>query len=152
MKNLIVCLRLLFLLLQGMFDGNMEAHLRRLVDEGLRLLLPSENPSQPRRGRVPAAIPTAAREPLNTLLAAAQRLAPTLRPNAAELADGLEAVGHAVGGNNAAYTAFWARRQALEEERLADVLVEFYNKHNLAKVPTSRDIAKCYSDRQVYVV
>ena len=95
-----------------------------------------------------AAIPTAAREPLSALLAAAQRLAPGSRPNAAELAEGLEAVGYASFGDASAYTASWAHRQAVEEKRLASALVEFYSRHNLAKVADSGEIAKCYIDRQ----
>jgi hypothetical protein len=126
----------------------MEAHLKRLVDGGQRLHLPSLKPSQRQIGRVAAAIPTAAREPLNALLAAAQRLAPGLRPNAAELAEGLEAVGYAVVGDDTAYTATWTQRQALEEKRLTAALVEFYSKYNLAKVAASGEIAKCYVDRQ----
>ncbi len=121
----------------------------RLVNDGQRLLLPSPNSLQRQHGRVPAAIPPAAQEPLNALLAAAQRLVPSLRPNAAELALGLEAVSYAVAGDTPAYTASWTQRQVLEEKRLADALVEFYNKHNLAKVATSGDIAKCFVDRQV---
>jgi hypothetical protein len=72
-----------------------------------------------------------------------------LRPKASELAEGLEAVGYAVAGDAAAYTASWAQRQALEEKRLASALEEFYNRHNLAKVAASEEIAKCYVDRQV---
>jgi hypothetical protein len=134
---------------QGVFDGNMETHIKRLVDDGQRLYLPSLKPSQHQQGKVAAAIPTAAQEPLNALLAAAQRLAPGLRPNAAELAEGLEAVGYAVVGDSTAYTATWAHRQALEEKRLTAALVVFYSKYNLAKVAASAEIAKCYVDRQV---
>ena len=126
----------------------MEAHLKRLVGEGQRLHLPSPKPLHHQLGRVPASIPPAAREPLSNLLAAAQRLAPGLRPNAAELAEGLEAVVYAAVGNTAAYTASWARRQALDEKRLAAALVEFYSRYNLAKVAASGEIAKCYVDRQ----
>ena len=131
-----------------MFDGNMEAQLKRLVDEGQRLLLPSPKPFHHQHGRAPASIPSPAREPLSNLLAAAQRLAPGLRPSASELAEGLEAVGSAAVGNTAAYTASWARRQALEEMRLAAALVEFYSRHNPGKVAASGEIAKCYVDRQ----
>ena len=137
-------------LLQGIFDGNMEAHLKRLVDDGLRLLLPSLKPLQHQRlgGRVAVAVPTAAREPLSALLAAAQRLAPGMRPNAAELAKGLEAVGFAAAGDAAGYTTSWAQRQTLEETRLAAALVEFYSRHNMVKVADAGEIAKCYVDRQ----
>ncbi len=133
---------------QGLFDGNMEAQLKRLVDEGQRLLLPSPKPFHRQQGRVPATIPTAAREPLSALLSAAQRLASGLRPNAAEFAEGLEAVRYAAVGNTAAYTTCWALRQAREEKRLAAALVEFYSRHNMVKVTASEEIAKCYVDRQ----